>query len=143
MARAGRQGYNRVPMVRLTTEPAEHLHLLSLLIRDRLQESLGTPAGQKRADKLKGTVGLAAGGMESRMRFERGRVHLDQGPLREATVRGSGTLAAFLAVCQGKMKATQLLRGRLRVSGNPLLLARALPLLQAEAGDDDLEDAQP
>lgn len=143
MARRWRRGYNRVPMVRLTTEPKEHLHLLSLLVRDRLEESLATPEGQRRAGRLKGAVGLSAGGMESRMRFEGDRVHLDQGPLTDTRVRGAGTFAAFLAICQGKVKAAQLLRGRLRVSGNPLLLMKALPLLQAHGRDDDLEDPHP
>jgi len=129
-------------MVRLTTEPPEALHLLSLLVRDRLEASLATPEGQKRARKIKGTVGLGAGGMESRMRFDGQTVHLDQGPIASASVRGTGTLAAFLAICQGKVGAAQLLRGHIRVGGNPLLLVKALPLLQAR-NQGELEDAEP
>lgn len=116
-------------MVRLTTDSVEQLHLLSLLVRERLGRTLETPAGQTQAAKLRGTVGLVAGGMETRMRFDGSTVHLDQGPATKARVRGQGTLAAFLAICQGKVGPVELLRGHVRASGNPVLLLKALRLL--------------
>lgn len=119
-------------MIRLTTEPVEELHLLSLLIRERLQASLRTTEGQTRVRTLKGTVGLLAGGMVTRISFDTRSVHIDQGDFESAQARASGSLAAFLAVCRGRVGALDVLRGQVRVRGKPRLLAKVMPLLKSD-----------
>ena len=123
-------------MTHLTTEAPERLHLLSLLVRARLEEALATADGQARAAKVKaGTVGIVAGGVSTRLSFQQGGIHLDQGDPKGADARAVGTLAAVVALCSGKIRVTDVLRGHLRVSGKVGLLRHALPLLQS--GPDD------
>jgi hypothetical protein len=124
---------------RLVTEPPEGLHVLSLMVRDRIGEALRTVEGRDRARRLQGRIGLAAGGMHTRLAFDGRTIHLDQGPLEETQARASGTLASFLAICQGKVRVGDVLRRQVRMAGNPLLLRRFLPLLSAGVPDEHEE----
>lgn len=118
-------------MPRLTTDTPEGLHLLSLLLRAQLEASLATPAGKARARKIsKGSVGLVAGEMETRLVFTGDRIHLDQAPLEGVSARAAGNLAAFTHFCLGRLRAADLLLGHVRVSGRLTLLRQVLPLLQ-------------
>lgn len=117
-------------MVRLETEPEPTLHLLSLLLRERLEIALGTPEGQQRARRLRGSVAFVAEGMETLLRFEGSSIHLGQSDVRRADVRASGTLASFLAICRGHAGVVSVLRRQVRVRGNPILLMKTLPLLR-------------
>ncbi|MDF1566039.1 MAG: SCP2 sterol-binding domain-containing protein [Deltaproteobacteria bacterium] len=118
-------------MVRLETENPQTLHLLSLLLRERLQLSLSTPEGQSRARKIKGSAAFLAEGMETRVVFEGERIHLGQSQTGKIDVRAGGTLAAFVALCRGRARVMNVVRRQVRVRGNPLLLMKILPLLRA------------
>lgn len=121
-------------MVRLTTEAPGSLHPLSLIVRERLEDALQTRAGERRARRLRGSVGFFAGGMATRLRFDGRTVHLDQGSLDDTQAAARGTLAAFLALCQGRIGPVELVRGKVSLRGSPRLLLRVLPLLRVEAG---------
>jgi len=118
-------------MVRLETENPQTLHLLSLLLRERLELALGTPEGQSRAKKIKGKVSFVAEGMECRVAFSGDLIHLGQSTETKADVRAGGTLAAFVALCRGRARVMNVVRRQVRVRGNPLLLMKILPLLRA------------
>ena len=123
-------------MPRLVHEPQDKLHVFSLLVRSRLESALSTVEGRDIARKLSGRVGLAAGAMETGLTFDGRTVRMDQGAITTANARATGTLASFLAICQGKIRMGDILRGQVRVSGNLLLLRRFFPLLSVGVPDE-------
>lgn len=126
---------DRVPQ--LVINPSENLHLLSLLVRDRLEAALETVEGRDAARRLKGRIGLVASGMETALTFEGRSIDLDQRPLDDARAIASGTLASFLAICHGRVRLGDVVKRQIRVSGNLLLFRRFFPLLTMGMPDED------
>jgi len=114
----------------LNIESDTNLSLLSLLVKERLEASLQTPEGQRRASRLKGTVAFKVDGMHCNLTFSSGTLRLDQRETLKADVKISGSLAAFVALCRSRAKLLSVLRQQMTLRGNPLLIMKLLPLLQ-------------
>lgn len=117
-------------------EPADDMHFLSLLVRDRVSSALRTNEGVNLARQTRGVVALAAGGMETHLVFDGHTIRLDQNRSTGAQARAAGTLASFLAICHGKVRFADILRRQIRVSGHLLLLRRVLSLLSMGMPDE-------
>ena len=129
-------GVIRTVVPRLVINAPDDLHLLSLLVRERLEGALETVEGRDLARRLEGRVGLAAGEMRTTLAFEPGRIQLIQGEAEEARARATGTLSSFLAICHGKVRFSDVLRRQVHISGNLLMLRRFLPLLSMGIRDE-------
>ncbi len=127
-------------MPRLITSDDDDLHILSLLVRERLRRALETVDGRNIARRLRGRVRLTAGEMETFVVLEGRTIQLEQeNTAQREHASASGTLASFFAICQGKIRAMDILRRQVRVSGNLLLLRRFLPLLSTENSNEPEE----
>ncbi|MCC6521162.1 MAG: hypothetical protein IT373_00740 [Polyangiaceae bacterium] len=118
----------------------ERMNLLGLLMRGLLTANLEDPGLRARALALRGSIDVRAGDMHVTLRFAPEGVHIAADGT-SANARVSGDMKSLLGVVTGAGMIGPVLRGRVRIGGNPLLLLRVLPLIRARAagpraGDD-------
>ncbi|MBI4952448.1 MAG: SCP2 sterol-binding domain-containing protein [Myxococcales bacterium] len=110
----------------------ERMNLLGLLMRGLLAANLEEPALRARALGLRASIHVRAGDMHVTLRFAEDGVHISAGA-EASNARVSGDMKALLGVVTGAGMIGPVLRGRVRIGGNPFLLLRVLPLIRARA----------
>lgn len=121
---------------RLVIELSDSPHILSLLIRERLEHVLRTSEGRELARRLKGKICLTADRMSTSISFEGNILRIGQDTAQSPDAHAKGTLASFLAICGGKIRFSDIFRGQVRISGNLFLMRRFLPLLSIGMPDE-------
>jgi hypothetical protein len=120
----------RIELVRVS-DP-EHMNLLGLLLQGFVAQQLQSPKLARKALRTRGAFGIQAGQMAITLTFGPDGVVVSKnfapktrariiGSMEEmiALVAGGGTIAAIIAV----------LEGRLKVRGNPFALLALLPIM--------------
>ncbi|MBI4952232.1 MAG: SCP2 sterol-binding domain-containing protein [Myxococcales bacterium] len=120
----------------------ERMNLLGLLMRGLLSANLEDPGLRARALALRGSIDVRAGDMHVTLRFAAEGVHIAADGT-SANARVSGDMKSLLGVVTGAGMIGPVLRGRVRIGGNPFLLLRVLPLIRARAGGARAEGDHP
>lgn len=107
------------------------MNLLGLMISHLLERRLSNGSSRAHALALKGDVALEASGMQVTLRFGGDRIEVTREPALEPAACVSGTLPALLGAALGRHRVQNVLRGRLRATGNAKTLWHALCLLRA------------
>ncbi|MCC6525339.1 MAG: SCP2 sterol-binding domain-containing protein [Polyangiaceae bacterium] len=119
----------------------ERMNLLGLLMRGLLAANLEDPELRARALRLRAGIHVRAGDMHVTLRFAEDGVHITAGA-EASNARVSGDMKALLGVVTGAGMIGPVLRGRVRIGGNPFLLLRVLPLIRARAVHPSLPPAE-
>ena len=106
-------------------------NLLGLLLRGLLVANLAEARLAARAARLTGCVEVAAGRMVAHVSFEGRRVVVWSRPADQARARVGGDMVALLDVVARRALIGPVVRGKVRLSGNPFFLLRLLPLVRA------------
>lgn len=110
----------------------EHANLLALLLQGYLTQQVGDRRLAKKAARLRGSYGVAAGSMAVRIEFAPGAVTLYSGAEGRTRARVSGAMEEMIPlVLRGSfvLAAIAVLEGRIGIGGNPFALLGLLPLL--------------
>jgi len=117
-------------MVDVVLHDAPRMNLLGLLMRGLLTANLAEPHLAARAERLRGTVEVAAGRMVAHLAFGPRGIVIRNGPADDARARVSGDMVALLDVVTRRALVSPVLRGQVRLGGNPFFLLRLLPLIR-------------
>jgi putative sterol carrier protein len=109
-------------------EEPERMNLLGLFMRSALADRAGALEGAG----LRGDVALVAGSMSCTLSFGPERVVVRKGVHGKPRVRLRGSLESLVQLARGRT-AAMLLRGKVRVSGNPLAALPLARVFKAEA----------
>ena len=111
-------------------ENPEHMNLMGLLMRGLLETSLKSSAGQNAARKLRGDVRVNAGTMGVTLSFTESEVVLRSGENGKARASVRGEMKPLLEMVAGGSLVVPVLRRKVKVGGNLLMLLRLLPLIR-------------
>lgn len=108
----------------------ERMNLMGLLMRGLLESSLLTQRGAQAARKLRGDVRVNAGTMGVTLSFTESEIVLrsEENGKPRASVRGE--MKPLLEMVAGGSLVGPVLRGKVKVGGNLLVLLRLLPLIR-------------
>jgi hypothetical protein len=118
------------------------MNLLGLLIRGLLASNLADPVLYARARTLRGDVRVDAGTMAVTLRFDGAGVVIAPVGSERPRARVRGSMSALLGMVAGKGIVAPVLTGAVRIGGNPFMLLRMLPLIQAPLAAAALSEAQ-
>jgi hypothetical protein len=110
----------------------EHMNLLGLLLKGFLEKQLSDPKILRRASRLRGEYGIAAGQMAITLVFGPATLTLRKGISPSSRARVSGPMHEMLdLVSAGSLGAAVIavLEGRISIGGNPFALLGLLPVL--------------
>jgi hypothetical protein len=122
-------------LVRLN-EP-KNMNVLGLLLHGFLQNVLQDPKLAKRAQRLTGNVSLRAGTMWATLCFDGQGIEVVRGRTAKRRASVEGDMHALVGMVTGRGvrgmvgMLPPLVRGRVRIAGDPLFLLRMLPILTA------------
>lgn len=111
-------------------ENPERMNLMGLLMRGLLESSLRTARGAKAARRLRGDVCVHAGTMGVTLSFTESEIVLRSGETGKPRAYVRGEMKPLLEVVAGGPLIGPVLRGKVRVGGNLLMLLRLLPLIR-------------
>lgn len=115
----------------VTLESPETSSLMALLMRGLLVAAVRDPALEAKVAGMRGDVEVRAADMIVTLRFGGGRLAIVTGPSPRPRARVKGTLPALLGVVTGGGLIAPVLRGDVRIGGNPFVLLGMLPLITA------------
>lgn len=111
----------------------DRMSLAGLLVASVLRRNLADPALASRAGRLRGAVGVDAGGMLLGLEFSGDGVRVSRGLPERPRVTILAPLDALLDVALGAGAVGAFLRRRVRFRGNPFLALRLLPFLRSRS----------
>lgn len=115
----------------VTVVAPERMNLLGLIMRSILERRLAEPAALRSVRHLLGDIAIDAGGMTVTLRFTGDGVRITRDPpMGRPLARVTGSLRALIDASMGRALVRSVLSRDLRVSGNPLALARLIFLLR-------------
>jgi len=134
-------GFAPFPIV---LDSPEQMNLLGLLMKGLLEENLSRPGRLAGVRKLRGDVLVQAGQMSVTLRFGDDGLLVVAGRVGRprATVRGGMTALLGVVTRQGGL-VRPVLAGRVKVSGNLLLLLRMLPLIRVAGPRRERSEKRP
>ena len=107
------------------------VNLLGFILQRVLEQSLASSSAARRvASATAYDVAITASRMSCTLVFESDRVVITPGVRGPVAACLQGGFNELLEVMEGRSAAWSVLRGRLKVSGNPLKLRRLLPLFR-------------
>jgi hypothetical protein len=120
----------RAPRFRVAVVDPGRLSLAGHMVASLLRRSCADPVLAARAARLRGAVGVDAGGMRVCLEFGGGEVRVRSGACDRPRASLSAPLDALLDVALGHGTVGHVLRRRVRVGGDPFLLLRLLRLIR-------------
>jgi len=111
-------------------EDPERMNLMGLLMRGLLETSLKSAAGQRAARKLRGDVRVNAGTMGVTLSFTENEIVLRGGESGKPRAYVRGEMKPLLEMVAGGSLVGPVLRRKVKVGGNLLMLLRLLPLIR-------------
>lgn len=124
----------------VVVEEPERMNLLGHILASTLRRSMAKSFGARVARSLSGDVAITAGRrkMGITVSFSGGRVTIRRGASDSAKARIEGDLGPFIKIATGATivdligeGAKSLVSGKIRMSGDPTVLARLIPLIRA------------
>lgn len=119
------------PEALVEVDEPERMSLLGLLMAGLLRRSMADEAARARVRSLRGDIAVRAGQMEVTLRFTEAGLRIVRGRTERPRARVEGSLGALVDVVTGEGFIGPVLRGSLKIGGNPLVLLRMLPLIRA------------
>ncbi len=116
-------------LVRLR-EP-EKMNLLGLLLQGFFRQALERPFLQRYVRRMSGNVCLRAGPLWATLQFDGQGIEIVRGRCAQCGATVQGEMHALLSLVTGEAVLTPFLRREVSIGGNPLMLAKMLPLLAA------------
>lgn len=115
---------------RVTLVEPEKMNLLGLLLEGIIRTNLDDDTLFEQAQQLSGAVRITAGEMVVTLVFDRDGITILSGARDNPRASVRGTMSALLGVVSGT-QILPMVTGSVRVAGDPLFLARALPCIAA------------
>lgn len=122
------------PEERVVVVDPPRMNLLGLLMRGLLASNLADPVLYARARALCGDVRVEAGTMAVTLRFDGKRIVITLSGDGRPRARVRGSMSALLGMVAGNGIVAPVLTRAVRIGGNPFMLLRMLPLIQAPKG---------
>lgn len=116
----------------VTVDDPKRMSLLGLILASIIQRNLEHEENRRRIGRLSGAVAVTAGEMKVTLRFAEGRLTVTRAEDEKPRAAVSGTMDSLMGVALGRGMVGPWLAGKLKVSGNLLLLLRMLPLMSAD-----------
>ena len=114
------------------SEP-EKMNLLGFFVRDLLRTNLATESSQKGARKLKGNINLDVSGMRVTLIFKDEAVQIATGNVKKSSCKMTGDMKSLLDVALGANYLKFLLSGKIKITGNVLMLLKLIELLRVSS----------
>ena len=111
-------------------EGPERMSILGLLMQGTLENSLRDSGNIGRARRLSGVVAVRAGKMAVALCFQGDRLVISSEIPERPAAGVSGGMSDLLGVVVGEGMVWPVLSGRVRISGNPFMLLKMLPLIR-------------
>jgi hypothetical protein len=116
---------------RVTMVEPERLSLAGHMIAGLLRRNVADQRLARKAARVRGEVAVDAGGMKLCLEFGEGEVRVRGGESERPRASVRAPLDALLDAALGRGMAGNVLRGRVRLGGNPFVLLRLIVLLRA------------
>ncbi|MBN1947914.1 MAG: hypothetical protein JW797_19765 [Bradymonadales bacterium] len=117
-------------MVAIELVNEQEANLLGLILKGILERNLKDRELPAWCQKKPRTVHVKAGQMTVTVRLAKEGVRIERGHTGQAGASVAGTLKAFMNVATGGALVGPVLKGHIKIGGNPLLLLKMLPLLR-------------
>jgi hypothetical protein len=118
-------------MTGVRIDQPETMNLMGLLMKGLIEGNLERPGVAERLARMKGEAYVQAGEMGVTLRFEEGGVVILRGAVGRPRASVRASMLDLLGVVTGAGMIRPVLSRRVRIRGNPLVLLRMLPLIQA------------
>jgi len=102
------------------------INILGLLLREIIKRAMKSIRRPERLLKARSKIGIKAGKMSSTLEIEKGLIKITNGIKEDVDVIVKGSLPSFLKMNSDGVSLLPLLKGKIRISGNPI---RLLPLI--------------
>ena len=119
-------------MEHVTIDDPPRMNLLGLLLGNIIQRNLDDEARLRRFQKMSGALEVHAGEMCVTLTFAEGKMTVSRGPADKPKATVSGAMDALLGMALGGGMVWPWLAGRIKTSGNLLMLLNLKPLLATE-----------